>query len=724
MNKPLIYPVFIKEKSYAQDLQDCIETTVDNLLNKETNIINPGMLLGKIQSGKTKTFIGVIALAFDRGYNISVVFTKGTKALAEQTYQRLDSDFREFIENDAIKVYDIMNIPDQLTPYIRRQRLIIVVKKETNNLDRLVGLFNAYTDLTSKKILFIDDEADFASVGFKRDRTQQDGVSMNVLATKINSIRSGFASNYGFLQVTATPYSLYLQPRGEIELNNFIFRPIRPVFTALVPIHDQYIGGKEYFEDSLDPESVFSHLYIQVPDNEIDILNRRDQRYISNILSTPNLHIFRQSIINYIVAGSIRIIQSENQNKNYKSSFIVHTATTRNRHQWQVDLTVALIDKLKELAVSSEISLETLAKESYDNFVPSIEKNGDVLPNFVNVFNLVKESLVDGFVGIVKVNSENQIAALLDRNGQLRLDNPFNIFIGGQILDRGLTIDNLIGFFYGRNPNNFQQDTVLQHSRMYGARSMKDIAVMRLYTSNRIYRALRTMHGFDSALRDAFEKGIHNEDAGVVFIERDNRGEIRPCAPNKVLITATETIRPFSRFLPVGFQTKAKLTIQRTVYKIEEIVNNLSENNLSRPFLIDFASVNEVINLIESTYEYNVRWNNVGYEWDINTFISIIKRLVDNIQSISLKGKIYCYAQTGRNISRMKNNNTAFTDAPDDGRTDIPTARNIATETPCLILLKQTGLSEAGWRDAEFWWPVLISPGNTRTAIFAKETID
>lgn len=29
----------------------------------------PGMLLGKIQSGKTRAFLGVIARAFDRGYD-------------------------------------------------------------------------------------------------------------------------------------------------------------------------------------------------------------------------------------------------------------------------------------------------------------------------------------------------------------------------------------------------------------------------------------------------------------------------------------------------------------------------------------------------------------------------------------------------------------------------------------------------------------------------------
>lgn len=56
---------------------------------------------------------------------------------------------------------------------------------------------------------------------------------------------------------------------------------------------------------------------------------------------------------------------------------------------------------------------------------------------------------------------QKEVEQLLDGLGQLRLDSPFNIFIGGQILDRGVTIDNLIGFFYGRNPKQFQHATVL-----------------------------------------------------------------------------------------------------------------------------------------------------------------------------------------------------------------------------------------------------------------------
>lgn len=718
-----MYNEFIEIKDYSTDLQECIEQTVAHLTGSKTDFNCPGMLLGKIQSGKTRTFIGIIALAFDRGYDTCVIFTKGTKALAEQTLKRLDSEFFQFIENDEVKVYDVMSLP-ALTPYIKQQKLIFIVKKETNNLNHLVNLFVDNPDLSQKRVLFIDDEADFASIGFKRDRTAKDGITINVLAQKINSIRKGFENNYSFLQVTATPYSLYLQPRGAIELNSDIFEPIKPAFTTLVPIHGAYIGGQQYFEEAQDSESLYSKLYVRVPDNEILVLNRRDQRYLNNITSTPNLTVFRTAILNFLVGGAFRLIQNEVNGKKYKCSFIIHTATTRDRHQWQVELVETLIGRLTQLAAVSNQELKDLISVSYNDLAESIRLNNDIPPTLEHVIQNVFKALKDGYIGITKINSENQITALLDRNGQLRLDNPFNVFVGGQILDRGITIDNLIGFFYGRNPNIFQQDTVLQHSRMYGARSSMDMAVTRLYTSNRIYSALLSMHGFDTALREAFESGIHNGDDTVVFVERDVQGVIRPCAPNKILIASTHTIKPHSRFLPVGFQTKARTYMQNIIAEIDQILNQAANSNFSEPFLLDVEIAYRLVELISSGFEYEEKFENKGLEWDYVTFIAILRRLQANITSPSLKGKIYCYAQTGRNLSRKKNNGLTFSDAPDDGNTDRRIARNVANETACLILLKQNGLKGNGWRDAEFWWPVLMTPLNSRPAVFASETMD
>ncbi len=73
------------------------------------------MLLGKIQSGKTKTFLAIIALAFDNGFDVAVILTKGTRALTKQTLQRVRSEFTPYQERDALQVFDIMTIPSGLT---------------------------------------------------------------------------------------------------------------------------------------------------------------------------------------------------------------------------------------------------------------------------------------------------------------------------------------------------------------------------------------------------------------------------------------------------------------------------------------------------------------------------------------------------------------------------------------------------------------------------------
>ena len=54
------YPPYIMPKEDC----DCIETTVDKLLEDGPNAAEPGLLLGKIQCGKTATFEGIIGRLF------------------------------------------------------------------------------------------------------------------------------------------------------------------------------------------------------------------------------------------------------------------------------------------------------------------------------------------------------------------------------------------------------------------------------------------------------------------------------------------------------------------------------------------------------------------------------------------------------------------------------------------------------------------------------------
>ena len=110
-------------------LKACIEDTVEKLMASDTSTKKPGILLGKVQSGKTRTFLGVMALAFDNGYDIAIILTKGTKPLTEQTLKRLHEDFGQFEEDNKAQVYDIMFFPKNMVPYELSQKLIIVAKK-------------------------------------------------------------------------------------------------------------------------------------------------------------------------------------------------------------------------------------------------------------------------------------------------------------------------------------------------------------------------------------------------------------------------------------------------------------------------------------------------------------------------------------------------------------------------------------------------------------------
>ena len=103
------YPVYkAKNKHFSLDTFKCAEDTVSKLLSQQTTSESPLMLLGKVQSGKTRTFISTIALAFDNRFDISIVLSKNSKALLQQTLERLRSELKEFIDNHELEVYDIL----------------------------------------------------------------------------------------------------------------------------------------------------------------------------------------------------------------------------------------------------------------------------------------------------------------------------------------------------------------------------------------------------------------------------------------------------------------------------------------------------------------------------------------------------------------------------------------------------------------------------------------
>jgi len=693
----------VKKEDYNEKTLKCIRQTMIKLENIDDR---PLMMLGKIQSGKTKSFIGVISLAFDNGYDLAVVLTKNSNALAKQTTSRMCKEFKKFINDDIVDVFDIMCIPSNMSRYELNKKLIIVVKKEKNNIPKLLNFIEKYALDKYKKCLVIDDEADFCSIGYDKNKETED-FDLRKIASQINDLRLQLTCK--FIQVTATPYSLYLQPET-IRLGGKYIEAIKPAETVLVPSGEGYIGGEYYFDSEI--HSLGEYLYHAISEKELEIIKTSDRRKFKEeeVLTSSKIEGLRTAIINFIIGGCIRIIQNggEPRGKDNKFSFIIHTQTSKSAHTRQENIVNELLEKLEsESKLNSEI-LDMYICNGYDDLSNSIKEYGFGIPSLDKVKKCVKKAINEQWISKAIVNSENDINALLDDDGQLRLRTPLNIFIGGQILDRGITIANLIGFYYGRTPQKMQQDTVLQHSRMYGYRSKQDLAITRFYTTTNLYNRMLKINDFDTKLREDFEQG--NFEKGIIFISKDVNGKIIPCSPQKIMISNTQVLKPGKTTTPVGFQTGFKTYIKKYIEEIDQILMNSNNGKLEGKFKISKDEACKVINLIYKTIE--VESENCI---DEKAFISLINYLS--------KKEVNIYCGINRNISRLRKTSRYYSDMPYNRDNDLRQAKEMSNLEPTIMMMKQNGYEEKGWRDAEFYWPVLVTQETADTAVYTSDIL-
>ncbi len=705
------------------DKRKCIEDTATQLLDNGPHAEEPGLLLGYVQGGKTDTFEHIIALCFDRGIDIVVFLTKGTNALAQQTKKRFEQDFAPLKPSNnlnqaaTVMIEDIMVLRKTglVKAVVDRSKYIIICKKEKNNLKALTKLFKDHPYLKDKKVLIVDDEADYASRSYKIGKSKSTPKLVTQVATigrQINDFRK-MLKYHRILLVTATPYNLFLQPDGELILDSKQIKSIRPRFVSVVPVHDKYIGGKQYFEESDDSDSMYSYLYHSLGQDTIDLLGG----------GQGNDGQLRYVLGQYLASTAIRRIQQRAIGMDYKSSMVIHTQFKKVYHQGQADLVNAIMRFLTTPFTTGALTqdVEDMLKKAYDDFDKSSQKATDQqlinvpFPSFDDVIDEVQDIFFTSNYCVKVVNSDNDVNALLDQSTcELRLDGAINIFVGGNILDRGVTISNMLSFIYGRCPSTFQQDTVTQHQRMFGARPLEDMAVTRFYTSSYIYQQLKNIYFLDEYLRDQLicvgaGKPFKVQMLGV-------SGNIRPCAGNKVLVSDLIAVKPQMRYFARGIQTGSQRTIGNTIRDIDAQLDAVFQ--ASTPDANGFIemAVDDVLVLLEkinSTYVYGTQYGNSGYRLEPEAQKAILEHC-----SKSSNGKVWVARRTGRNASRTRQNGV-FTNAPDNGTSDLGPARAKAIDKPVVLMIRQEGKQANGWRDAPFYWPVLLTQMTTPGALFA-----
>lgn len=167
--------------------------------------------------------------------------------------------------------------------------------------------------------------------------------------------------------------------------------------------------------------------------------------------------------------------------------------------------------------------------------------------------------------------------------------------------------------------------------------------------------------------------------------------------------------------LPIGFQTDYIKNIRDIIKELDRIISGQMPD-AKKPFLIEFADANSIIDMISETLEMEL-------DWDWEAFKACIEFLSKNTENEERRGKIWCLVRLDRNTSRYRLEAQRFEDRPDSEK-DLTDARMIAKDIPVLVLFHQNGLEEKGWRGSPFWWPVLVAPENIRTVIFASDFIE
>ena len=740
----------VNNKYMTPEKEKVVREMTEQLLMEGEKATQPCLLLGKVQCGKTDTFENIIALCFDRGIEIAIVMTKGTNMLTDQTIKRLDHDFRFFKDKETygqkaiVKIYDVLDLYRRggLSDYemidpIRK--FIIVCKKEDTNLGYLNELFEGNEKMRQKKVLICDDEADFASHAYLRRKNE---LNLLAIAEHIDKLRR--LPNYcRYLQITATPYSLYLHPDGSVQLREGEEAQVwLPRYTGLVPIHERYIGGQQYFIDSQEgevdengnfhPVNMYGCLYEPVDDNCLSVLSgAHNEFYLESGVHSGVLDPINFAVVCYLFATAVRVIQEKKKKENgpkYKSSCLIHCDVNKLKHKSQGEYITKIIEDVKHAFLekgNSDLHILDLEADAYGSLKHSNELGNrqhlidEQFPTFGEVESEVKRILEYNDYIIKVVNSEEHIPGMLE-HGQLRLDQTVNFFIGGSILDRGITIDNMLCFFYGRDPHKFQMDTVLQHARMYGARSKEDMACTRFFTTEEIYDVLRTINVFDDYLYRyirAHRNAVQSNDFTSMVIGYDRR--INPSAQNKYLPANTQVLKPGLRTYPVGMQTVEPTENEPITRKIEEILQTVKKQNKPNDegfFLMHYNEVVDILSLIRDSYTYSEEYNNVGLEWDINDMVTPLEYL-----TYDTDGMILVAVRGDRNLSRERENiydkRGRFIDAPEAGG-EINIDRANAIDRPVLVLLKQNGLIDLGWRGTAFYWPVLTMPQNMEAGIF------
>ena len=286
-----------------------------------------GIVIGKVQSGKTSNFISLISLAFDNGYDIAIVLGGTKKPLLKQNSDRIKEYFHDVKDNvfvlNSNENADHLN-EENIRGFLRREKKVIIVGlKSVKQINTIMQIFTNNT-LNERPVLIIDDEGDEYSLNTKVKQKKESSTYSAILNFK-NTLQ-----RHCYVSVTATPQANLLISKID-ELS--------PDFGVLVPPGNGYCGLDVFHSDD--------KYTITIPENEEPLIE----------VGIPAS--LKKSLAMFFVACAI---QSHRTHRKDKLSMLIHISQFKKDHELEYKKVQELIKEwVLKTSDKKDVSLSSIA---------------------------------------------------------------------------------------------------------------------------------------------------------------------------------------------------------------------------------------------------------------------------------------------------------------------------------------------------------------------------
>ena len=472
------------------------ETTVNGIFSNAVNILNncpnpkdsgdfkrTGIIIGKVQSGKTSNFISLIALAFDNGYNIAVVIGGNTLELLTQNVKRIETAFNigpeKLVVLHSKDNYNLIT-PEKVRRHIENNVKVIIIslkapqEKNKKHMSRVSELFDD-SFMSRENTLIIDDEGDQATLNSKVYSKDRELASTYKVATELKEK----IKRHCFISVTATPQANILIKTSDI---------LSPDFGNLIYPGEGYCGLSVFHGDDQDK-------YIKV-------ISEKEESLLDSDEVIPMS--FVEAITSFFVSNAIR----KNRGDGKIHSMLIHPSHKRIDHKKVQER----IDKyLKHLRDIISLGKDDM---SYKN---------ELKPQLLNAYDKYRE---DGVLLDDYDNYEDEIIRCIKMSSDVLIFNSESInpredakkystriYLGGNILDRGITIPGLaITYIIRRAKGTSNVDNVEQRARWFGYKNVPFVSdyidICRVWATEAIKRDFSSIYESDDDMWSSIERNL------------------------------------------------------------------------------------------------------------------------------------------------------------------------------------------------------------------------